>query len=165
MNTKNLSLAVIAALVVAGGAFFGGIKYSESHGAVSPASFQNMTPDQRQQLMQQFRNNGGARASGMPGRGGQNGGGFTNGQVIAKDDKSVTVKLRDGGSKIVFFSDKTQILKSASGTMDDVANGEQVMVSGTANPDGSITAESIQVRPQLPQDQNQQPQSSPAQNQ
>jgi len=66
---------------------------------------------------------------------------------IAKDAASVTIKLRDGGSKIIFLSDQTPVLKSATGTSDDLTVGSNVTVSGKPNQDGSISAESIQIRP------------------
>lgn len=74
-------------------------------------------------------------------------GSFTVGQIIAKDDKSITIKSNDGSSKIVFFSDSTTIGKTTQGSATDLNNEENVMVNGQANPDGSITAQSIQIRP------------------
>lgn len=74
------------------------------------------------------------------------GSGGISGEVIAKDDKGITVKLRDGGSKIVFYSGKTLISKTASSTIDGVTIGERVMIVGTSNVDGSVSAESIQLR-------------------
>jgi hypothetical protein len=69
------------------------------------------------------------------------------GDIISGDDKSATLKLRDGGSKIVFFSDNTAITKFTQGAKSDLVVGESVMVEGTNNPDGSITATTIQIRP------------------
>ena len=74
-------------------------------------------------------------------------GGFTAGEIIAKDDKSVTVKLQNGGSKIVFLSDSTEITKSAEGALSDLEIGKNISVNGTTNSDGSVTAHTIQLRP------------------
>jgi len=67
--------------------------------------------------------------------------------VISKDEKSLTIKLPDGSSKIVFFSDSTEISKTTEGTIDDIEIGKQIMVSGDQNSDGSITAKTIQLSP------------------
>jgi len=32
-----------------------------------------------------------------------------NGEILSKDDSIITIKLLDGGSKMVFFSDKTEV--------------------------------------------------------
>lgn len=149
---KLLPIIIIVLLVVGSGAFYGGMKYAESkspQGRFSQADFQNLqnlSPEQRQQRLQGL----GANASGSRARaGGQQGGGSVSGEIIAKDDKSVTIKLRDGGSKIVFFADSTEIAKSVSGTPNDIEVGKSVVINGKANQDGSITAESIQLRPNL----------------
>lgn len=152
---NKLIVSVIAvAVVVGGGAFFGGMKYVEnksSRGRLSQADFQNLqnlSPEERQQRLRELGANAGAGFRG--GRtGGQAGGGFTSGEIISKDDKSVTIKLRDGGSKIVFLSDSTEITKSVSGTLGDLEVGKTISVNGTANSDGSVTAQSIQLRPNL----------------
>jgi hypothetical protein len=110
--------------------------------------------------------NGGTR--GQFGGGKMRGGGNVFGQIISKDANSVTVQLgsfgRPGdananqnqvGSKIVFFTDKTSVLKSVDGTTDDLAIGKTVMITGSTNPDGSVSANSIQLRtmPEIPQKQ------------
>lgn len=127
---------LIVLVVAAGGAFYGGMKYGQSKDAAAASLA-------RAARSQQF---GGGRGGALGGMRGANGGGFTTGDVISKDDKSITLKLRDGGSKIIFYSPATTVMKSVSGTMQDVAAGESVMISGAANADGSVNAESIQVR-------------------
>jgi hypothetical protein len=77
-------------------------------------------------------------------------GGLVAGEIISKDDTSVIVKSRDGSSKIVLFSSATQIMKSAQGSIVDIEAGKQVTVVGTANADGSITAQSIQLGTIMP---------------
>ena len=72
---------------------------------------------------------------------------MVSGDIISKDAMSITVKLRDGGSKIVFFSDTTEISRFASGSASDLLVGKSVMVNGKTNDDGSVTAQSIQLRP------------------
>ncbi len=73
--------------------------------------------------------------------------GMVAGEIVMKDDKSVSVKLRDGGSKFVFFTGAMNVSKTVSGSLDDLKVGEQVMADGTVNQDGSVTAQSIQIRP------------------
>lgn len=154
---KLIAIVIATAVVVGGGAFYGGMKYAESKSPrrLSQADFQNLqnlSPEERQQRLQELGANasgafGGDHAGGSGFRGGQRGGGFTAGEIIAKDDKSVTIKLQNGGSKIIFLSDSTEITKSASGTLGDLEVGKNVSVNGTVNSDGSVTAQMIQLRP------------------
>ncbi len=134
MSKQILLIIVVIAVVVGGGAFYGGMKYGQSTGSPS-LNRQNF-----QANMQQL----GTGTMGQRG-GTQSGVGFTGGEIISKDDKSITIKLKDGGSKIVFFSDATEIMKSIEGLVGDLTVGEQVQINGTANQDGSITAQSIQL--------------------
>ncbi|OGE98834.1 MAG: hypothetical protein A3J05_01665 [Candidatus Doudnabacteria bacterium RIFCSPLOWO2_02_FULL_48_13] len=150
---KLIAIVIAVAVVVGGGAFFGGMKYAESkslRGRVSQADFQNLqnlSPEERQQRLQELGANAGAGFRGGAGGGQRGGGGLTAGEIIAKDDKSITVKLSDGGSKIIFLSDSTTISKMTDGTKSDLEIGKQVTVNGSANSDGSVTAQNIQLRP------------------
>lgn len=152
---KLIPIVIAVAVVVGGGAFFGGMKYTESknpRGRISQADFQNLqnlSPEERQQRLQELGANAGSGFRGGFGAGQRgSGGGFTSGEILSKDDKSITVKMQDGGSKIIFLSDSTAIMKTTSGTLADLEVGKNVSVNGTANSDGSVTAQSIQLRPQ-----------------
>ncbi len=131
---KKFIPIVVVLVVVAGGSFFGGMKYGQSKGTarVGQGNFQN------------FGNmNVTGTRSGAETRQGAN---FTAGEITAKDADSITLKLTSGSSKIVFYSASTGIQKSATGTSDDLTVGETVSITGTTNTDGSVTAQSIQLR-------------------
>jgi hypothetical protein len=131
--SKNLIFTIIiTAIVFGGGGFYGGMFFGKSQ---TPGRLPNG------QFVAGVRDGSG---NALMRRQGSN---FVNGDVIAKDDKSITVQNRDGGSKIIFFSDKTTITKSASGTKEDLAEGTTVIATGTANSDGTMTAQNIQIAP------------------
>jgi hypothetical protein len=145
---KKILPIVIVVIIVAAGSFFAGMKYGQSKGSgnVSQRNFQNfanMTPEERQQRMQQM----GANVQGMRVN---RGNGFASGEILSKDDKSITIKLPDGGSKIIFYSETTEVSKFVNGASSDLEVGKTVTVNGTTNSDGSITAQSIQMRPEMP---------------
>lgn len=143
---KTILAVIITAVIVGAGAFYGGMKYDKSKNSasnLSAAAFANLSPQERQARLQQM----GANGQGIEQRSNRTNGGFVSGQIIAKDDKSITIKMQDGSSKIVFFSDSTSVMKSDSGNAADLANGQQVTITGTANQDGSVTAQNIQIRP------------------
>lgn len=129
---KNI-LVVIALVAVGAGSFYGGMQYGKKANG----------GDDRGARFAQF---GGGRG-GRGGVGAPANGGFVAGEILSKDDKSITIKLRDGGSKIVFVSGSTQVMSSVAGTVKDLKVGDQVTTMGTANSDGSVNAQSIQIRP------------------
>ena len=139
MNKKNI-VSVIVCLAIAGVSFWGGMQYSSSK------KVQNRLPVEFNK--DGFGQNMGSR-TGQGMRTGQNGGGFTSGEVLSIDATSMTVKLRDGGSKIVLLSPSSKIEKTVDGSISDVIVGKSVMITGVTNPDGSVSATSIQMRPIL----------------
>lgn len=74
-------------------------------------------------------------------------GGFAAGEVISKDAESFTVKMPDGGSRIVYFDDSTEFEKTVEASIADVSVGTTVTAFGTAGSSG-ITAQRISVTPQ-----------------
>ena len=146
MDKKQIVVSVV--VLVVGGAlgFFGGIKYQQSKTALA-----------RTQAGSRFAGGpGGGAFFAQTGQGGQGrrvggaNGGFAAGEVLSKDDKSVTIKMQDGGSKIVFYSPSTQISKPEPVQVSDLSVGENVVVAGSQNSDGSVTAQTIQIRPAMP---------------
>jgi hypothetical protein len=135
MNEKkykqHMMIVVAIAVVLIGVSFYAGTKHGQKSGL---ASMRGQFPAGQM---------GGARAGARF----ASGGGVVMGSILSKDATSMTVQGRDGSSKIILYSGSTQIAKSAAGTADDVAVGTQVSVIGTQNPDGSVTAQSIQIRP------------------
>lgn len=128
---KNFIIIIAAAIVACGLAFCGGTFYGKSK--ASP----NFAFGNRQSGLnvanRQLNNRDRA--------------GFVNGEIIAKDDMSITIKMRDGGSKIIFYSASAEISKFAKGEITDLTIGQNIMVNGAANADGSMTAQTIQLRP------------------
>jgi hypothetical protein len=139
MNKKLFIIFLILVIIIGGGAFYGGMIYGKN----------TTTQGINQQQQQRFQQMGASSTEAMSRRSGnQAGNNFATGQIISKDDKSITVKLQDGGSKIIFFSDTTEVDKFTTGSSNDLEIGETVMITGKTNQDGSITAQSIQLRPE-----------------
>ena len=134
-----LWIMIAAVIVVGGGSFYGGMLYQASKQPAGGAG--NF---QRQGQGGVGGNNAGANGAR------RSGANFVSGQILAKDDKSITVKLNNGGSKIAFIASSTQVMKAVNGTDADLAVGANVMVTGQTNPDGSLTAQKIQLRQDMP---------------
>lgn len=129
---KNINtIAIILLFVGLGGGFFGGMQYQKSQRQAGQFDRQAGNPGQGRR----FGGNGNMRP--------------VAGEILNADDKSITVKMMDGSSKIVLLSDKTQINKATTAVKADLKIGEKVAVFGAENSDGSVTAQSIQLNPQF----------------
>ncbi|MFA5124409.1 MAG: hypothetical protein WC473_01095 [Patescibacteria group bacterium] len=127
-------VAVVVIVLVGAASFYAGTKYS------SAKRFNSFGGGNFSQGQQQ----GNATTAG---RRINVGGGMVNGDVLSLDEKSLTVKGRDGSSKMVFFATSTEVGKFATGAVSDLAVGQNVVVTGKTNSDGSVIAQSIQIRP------------------
>jgi hypothetical protein len=69
------------------------------------------------------------------------------GQITAMDSSSVTLQLANGNSEVVFYSTSTPVSEPTTVLANTLKVGTTIMVGGTSNSDGSLTAQTIQVRP------------------
>lgn len=137
MKSAKVIVPIILVLVGLGAGFFGGYQYRNYVLRKRTTSLTGGTA----QRFTGTRNGQGMVAGAR--------GGAVIGSVISEDDKSVTVKMNDGSTKIVLFSSSTTYSNTASAQKSDLKVGSQVAVFGTANSDGSVTAGSIQINPQF----------------
>ncbi|MFH0829131.1 MAG: hypothetical protein V1907_03040 [Candidatus Kerfeldbacteria bacterium] len=146
---------LIIAIVVGAAGFSGGMMFQKSQD-----SLKNVTGDKLQSKLQSLglsngfggpigdRNVNGSRfinGNGFPG-GRTGGGGMVSGEIISSDSTSVTIKQQDGSTKVVYFTSSTTIDKTVAGTSSDLTVGKNITANGTANSDGSIAAQTIQLR-------------------
>ena len=127
MKKNSIVITVVVALIVAVAAFYGGMQYQQKQRS-NFATFR-----------------GGQNGQQFQGRGNFQGVRPINGEIISQDDKSITVKMQDGSSKIVILLDQTIINKASEGSKSDLKTGEKVAAFGTENSDGSITAQNISI--------------------
>jgi hypothetical protein len=139
MQNKNIIISIVVCVAIAGISFWGGMVYARKN--ITSAN----TSRQGQFGQGGFNQNSSGKM--VQGARGGIGGGAVSGEIISKDDTSMTIKIRDGGSKIVFFSPVSKVEKTVDGTVADITVGKTVMITGTPNSDGSINAASIQIRP------------------
>lgn len=129
-NTYMIAaLALILGLVIG---VFAGMKYQQS---------------QVRNFGQGQFNRAGNFPAGARGGNNQIGRGAVVGQIISQDDKSITMKLQDGSSKIVLLSDSMTVSKTDTGSRSDLKMGANVAVFGITNSDGSVTAQNVQLNP------------------
>jgi hypothetical protein len=132
MNKNQLIGVIVALVVVGGGAFYGGMSYA---GSQTPAKSNTFAA-------------GAGGFAGRTGARGAAGGGFTAGTIVASSNGSISIQQQNGSStEIVLVGPSTQILKTVAGSASDLSVGTTVTITGTGNSDGSMTANSIQIRP------------------
>jgi hypothetical protein len=130
LNKLTLGLA---AAVLLGGAFFGGIA---THAAVADEPAPTNT---------------GARPGGQGRVGGPGAGQLaargTVGTIDRIEGADIYVKTLDGRTVKVSTSDSTQVRVSQEGELSDLAQGDTVVVQGQTGSDGTVSAEQINEQP------------------
>lgn len=139
-SSIKLSTAVFGAVLIA--VAFTAVGYFVSRTFVASAA-----PGRA--MMFQGGGNGGAggqQGNRMRVSGGAAGMGFINGTLVKKDESSFSVKQRDGSMKLVLITSSTKASKMTDASLKDFNLDQQVMITGTANSDGSVTAQTVQIR-------------------
>lgn len=150
----KITLAVIGVLLVAGVSFYGGMMVGKNQTMASAAAVSMNFPEGFQAGDGAALPGDGTRPVGGRGQGGAFAapagdlpGGMTFGEIESIDGNTLTLTTQAGGTVTVQVTDTTLIEKNASVDVADLAVGESVIVSGSDNDDGSITARSVQVSP------------------
>ena len=150
MKTNTIILVVVLMLAIGGGSF--GIGYKVAQGK---NSFGNFARNGANQMMARGDRNGQGLGQGQQVGGMMRGNRQIAGEVIALDDKTMTIKMADGSSKIVLLSSTMTISKSIDAPKTELKVGSNVAVFGAQNTDGSQTATTVELDPKfLGQTQN-----------
>ena len=129
---------LVLILVAGGGGFFYGVSVGEARASQAREQFAG----------ERIRGQGGEFAGPVrapePGQeGGARLGAGTLGTIEAIEGDVLIVSTQEGTVQVL-TSDTTLIQKTMSVGVEELETGEQVMISGSRNADGSITARSIQ---------------------
>lgn len=147
-RTLRVVLGVVVVLILVGGSFYGGTLYGKQQALAQ-------LPEAFRQRLAQFGQQGAQAGMGTPqaqpgqrgfARFGEQGGGLI-GQIEEINGDTLIITNFEGQQTRVQVTDTTLIEKYASVTVAELEPGEQVIVSGSENEDGSITARSVQVAP------------------
>ncbi|MDD5073939.1 MAG: hypothetical protein PHR64_03015 [Candidatus Shapirobacteria bacterium] len=145
MKKNSLILIIVVAIGIGGLAFWGGVQYQKKQ--VGNPQFGQFSDRVRE----------------MPVRNGASGlGQVINGQIISAEDETITLKTQEGNTKIVIYANSTLINKTSQGSFEDLKVGEQIMVVGSEDASGMITAQNISIgenraflgRPENPEVEN-----------
>ena len=138
MDKKCITTIVVVALLVGAVSFYGGMKFA---GGKKTADFQPGNFSGRGMMQGEQKN------SRQIGNQQARNGGLVRGEVLSQTQDQITVKTNGGGSKIILIPGSMDIMTSVKASSTDITVGANVMISGTTNNDGSITAQSLQIIP------------------
>ena len=140
MSKKHIVTYIMICLIAAGGSFYAGTKFVSADQTAGRQNFGNFTPNRQKLAEGQAGGNLANRLNGSSA-------GFLSGEIISQDETSLTIKLPDDGSKIIFYGPATHFSQAVTSTAVALAVGENISVVGTVNDDGSVTAQSVEQRP------------------
>lgn len=143
MKKWQIAVVVAAVIAVGLGALFGGHAWGVSGSATNGTEDVAASQAGGDGTMPPGMPGDGTAPSGMRGTGGPGGGSMITGSIMAVDDSGITVKTGDGSTKIILVAGSTAISLTKEGSKSDLVTGVAVVVSGTANSDGTVTAGSI----------------------
>lgn len=128
--TKKTTILTVAIILIFGLGFYSGNYYTKSKMPTGKDRFQAVQNQGSKNIRILGNNNA------------------ISGEILTKEDKNLTLKLRDGGSKIIFFTENTPITKNVAGATSDLSPNKTIFINGKTNQDGSVNADSIQIRPE-----------------
>jgi len=132
----------VAIIAVGGGSFWAGMRVGENRVVQDPARFfQERLRGQGGRLPGQFP---GMVGTPQPGVEAARFGGGIMGTIEAVEEDTLVVSTEEGEIRVQ-TTDTTLIEKSMAVGVEDLEVGEQVVVSGSRNDDGSVTARSIRI--------------------
>jgi len=132
-----LTIALVIGLVAAGG-FFAGVRAQKGQAQVSSQAAGGQGPGGRVGGFAGPAAGQGGGPGGLPG-----GGGATFGQVKLVDGSNLYVTNAQGEVVKVTTSAGVKLTRMADATISDIKPGDTVIVRGSTNADGTITATSI----------------------
>jgi hypothetical protein len=133
---NNLMITAIVTIIVGGLSFWGGMQYQQA----------NTQSTGRERQFGSL--NGQERPEGFPdgtAPGSKTGTAPVSGEILNLDNQTMTVQTAAGDSKIIIYSGSTNVNKTAEGSTADLKVGEKVMIIGTSDSDGTVTAQTISV--------------------
>lgn len=137
---KKVTIAVMVTAIIFGAlGFGGGVLTTRATGAAGAGRFtgQGIAGGATRDFV---------GPDGAAGRGQRmGGGGVAVGKITEKDDKSFTVKMPDGSSKVVYYSSTTTFDTVSEGSASDLSVDTTVTAMGTATDSGDITAQRVTI--------------------
>ena len=115
---KKILVIIVALIIILGGVFYAGAKYEKSKLAKL-----GIIKNNKSEICL------------LPGT--------VNGEIVSKNDNMWGIKISDGSTQEVFISASTKMSKKSTGTLTDLAIGQQVSINGIKNVDGSFLAQTI----------------------